>query len=312
MGVVSNNASAAPPPFPFTVDTFVAEIRSDKAAQAAQACAALATLCAQTRVQVMVPPSFRAAVPAVVALLTRRDEGFGAAAVNQSATAALSALLACVEGAAEDAVAEGLVGKLLAAARDGGGESGGTGGERRSLDLNALECIRVLASNDTGAASLIANDDAMAFVTARCGGADAVEAAASEAAADVLCVLASNKTDGGGARAAVVRAGGVGALARALVAWRARSDEVTVRALLGLAMTTSEGAQQAELVGVPGAVPAVVAASRSRDQTVAGISKDLWGVLGRNQALKPALAAALRSHAEEQQRLGAVHGMDAA
>ena len=86
-----------------------------------------------------------------------------------------------------------------------------------------------------------------------------------------------------------------------------------MRTLLGLAMTTSGEAQQHELVGVAGAVPAVMGAMKSRDQAVAGISKDLWGVLGRNQGLKPALAAALRMHMAEQQRLGAVDtGLDAA
>lgn len=307
MGINNHEEYVEPPPFPFTVDKLVAEIRSDRAATAAQACMAFATLASQSQVQVMVPKSFRAAVPAVVALLPRRDGGFGAAAVKEIATAALSALLACVEGAAEDAVAEGVLGKLLNAASTLGEEESSRG----TLDLNALDCFRILATNEAGAASLIADDEVMAFVTARCGGAGGGQVqAVSESALDVLCVLASKKTDGGASRAAVVRAGGVTALAKALVS--AQSDEVTLRALLGLAMTTAGEAAQAELVSVPGAVQAVVLAGRSGDQAVSGISKDLWGVLGRSPGLKPAVAGALRTHMEEQQRLGAVDGMDAA
>ena len=93
--------------------------------------------------------------------------------------AALTALIACVEGCDEDAVRGGLVGTLLSAAtadgdaaaaevtdreRDGGdgskdgggGESGGGGGggSGSRLDLNALECFRILASSDAGAAAL--------------------------------------------------------------------------------------------------------------------------------------------------------------
>ena len=102
------------------------------------------------------------------------------------ASAALSALLACVEGAAEDAVAEGVLGKLLNAASTLGEEESSRG----TLDLNALDCFRILATNEAGAASLIADDEVMAFVTARCGGAGGGQVqAVSESALDVLCVL---------------------------------------------------------------------------------------------------------------------------
>lgn len=321
-----------PPPFPFTVERFIDEISSDRMETAAQACAAFAAIAAAQSQVATVPPSFRAAVPGVVALLTRRDGDFGAAAVKVSATAALSALLACVEGAAADAVREGVVTKLLGEAAALAREAGEGAGGVSDLDLNALDCLRILASDDTGAASLIADDEAMAFVTARCGvvvgggggGSGGSElgtgdpqphqsiptdtAAVSETALDVLCVLASKRTDGGASRTAVVRAGGVTALARGLVS--STGLEVTMRALLGLAMTTSGLPQQAELAAVPGAVPALVAASRSQDQAVAGVSKDLWGVLGRNEEVKPMLAAALRAHMEGQRRQGAVEGMD--
>ena len=307
MGIVNKIDAAGPPPFPFTVEKFVTELTSDQATKAAQACAALANLAAKAP---LVPQEFRTAVPAVVSLLTRQENGFDATAVRESATAALSALLACVDGASEVAVAEGMVGKLLSVTRGENGGEGGSGGGAGavSLTLNAMECIRILATDDAGAASLIVDDGAMSFVISRCG-VDTADPA-SESALDVLCSLASK----GRGREAVIRAGGVTAIAKALVSSsRIKRDETIVRALLGLAMTTSGEAQQAELVGVPGAVPAVMAATRStRDKAVAGISKDLWGVLGRNQELKPALAAALRAHMEEQQRLGAADGMDAA
>ena len=93
----------------------------------------------------------------------------------------------------------------------------------------------------------------------------------------------------------MVRRGGVAALASALVA--ARNDEVAVRALIGLAMTTSHEAQRRELVAVPGACAALTRATRSPDGDVAGAAKALLRALGQDPALRPAVAAALRETA---------------
>jgi hypothetical protein len=147
--------------------------------------------------------------------------------------AALTALIACVVGCDEDAVRGGLLGKLLNAAtadaeaaeaaetererdggggsKDGGGEGGGgAGGGGSRLDLNALECFRILASSDAGAAALVVECPAViAFVATRCssGSVDVVEAAV-----DVLCAMASSSD---ACKAAVVRLGGVAMLAQA-------------------------------------------------------------------------------------------------
>ena len=73
------------------------EISSERAATAQQACAAFAQLATRAPI----PASFRGAVPAVLSVVERRDEhGFDVAA-RESAVAALVALCACVEGAAE-------------------------------------------------------------------------------------------------------------------------------------------------------------------------------------------------------------------
>ena len=202
-----------PPPIPFTVEQLVGEISSERAATAQQACAAFAQLATRAPI----PASFRGAVPAVLSVVERRDEhGFDVAA-RESAVAALVALCACVEGAAEDAVANGAVAKLLAAAA--------VEADRR-LDLNALECLRVLATARAASAALVADDAAMdaafAFVAERAvpgSGPDPNLTRADPVAAaalDLLCGLASKRSDEGAARRAVVERGAVGVLAKAL------------------------------------------------------------------------------------------------
>ena len=283
-----------PPPIPFTVEQLVGEISSERAATAQQACAAFAQLATRAPI----PASFRGAVPAVLSVVERRDEhGFDVAA-RESAVAALVALCACVEGAAEDAVANGAVAKLLAAAA--------IEADRR-LDLNALECLRVLATARAASAALVADDAAMdaafAFVAERAvpgSGPDPNLTRADPVAAaalDLLCGLASKRSDEGAARRAVVERGAVGVLAKALAA--TRDDEVAVRALLGLAMTTNEGAQQAELAATPGAAAATLRFAKSTDRDVAEVAKRMWARLGSNADLKPTLAAALRESVAE-------------
>ena len=154
----------------------------------------------------------------------------------------------------------------------------------------------------------------IAFVKARAVGAnprsrdrdDAAADALAESALDLLCGLAAKRRDGGACRDAVVRRGGVAALGRALVA--ARNDEVAVRALIGLAMTTAHEAQREELVAVPGACAALTRATRSPDADVAGAAKALLQALGRDDALRPAVAAALR----ETQASGTAADLDSA
>ena len=227
----------------------------------------------------------------------RVEHGFDVAA-RESAVAALVALCACVEGAAEDAVANGAVAKLLTAAA--------VEADRR-LDLNALECLRVLATARAASAALVADDAAMdaafAFVAERAvpgSGPDPNLTRADPVAAaalDLLCGLASKRSDEGAARHAVVERGAVGVLAKALAA--TRDDEVAVRALLGLAMTTNEGAQQAELAATPGAAAATLRFAKSTDRDVAEVAKRMWARLGSNADLKPTLAAALRESVAE-------------
>ena len=287
------------PPFPFTVDRFVEEVKSEAASMASQACAAFATLATKA----VVPGEFRGAVPAVVALVEREGEGFDVAA-KESALAALVALLACVEGAAEDAVGLGVVGKLVAAAaaRDDG-----------RLDVNAIGALRVLVTVEAAASAVVADESlinaVVEFVAERAvrpapnpGAPDDV----AEASLDLLCGLASKRSDGGACRDAVIRRGGVTVLARVLA--NARNDEVVIRALLGLAMTTAKEAQQAELVAAEGAAAALMRAMRSPDGDAAGVAKDLVNLLGRNPALKSQMAVALR----ESMSAGAGAGMDTA
>ena len=287
------------PPFPFTVDRFVEEVKSEAASMASQACAAFATLATKA----VVPGEFRGAVPAVVALVEREGEGFDVAA-KESALAALVALLACVEGAAEDAVDLGVVGKLVAAAaaRDDG-----------RLDVNAIEALRVLVTVEAAASAVVADESlinaVVEFVAERAvrpapnpGAPDDV----AEASLDLLCGLASKRSDGGACRDAVIRGGGVTVLSRVLA--NARNDEVVIRALLGLAMTTAKEAQQAELVAAEGAAAALMRAMRSPDGDAAGVAKDLVNLLGRNPALKSQMAVALR----ESMSAGAGAGMDTA
>lgn len=287
------------PPFPFTVDRFVEEVKSDAASTASQACAAFATLATKA----VVPGEFRGAVPAVVALVEREGEGFDVAA-KESALAALVALLACVEGAAEDAVGLGVVGKLVAAAaaRDDG-----------RLDVNAIEALRVLVTVEAAASAVVADesliDAVVEFVAERAVRPPPTPGAphdVAEASLDLLCGLASKRSDGGACRDAVIRRGGVTVLARVLA--NARNDEVVIRALLGLAMTTAKEAQQAELVAAEGAAAALMRAVRSPDGDAAGVAKDLVNLLGRNPALKSQMAAALR----ESMSAGAGAGMDTA
>lgn len=275
------------------------EVKSEAASMASQACAAFATLATKA----VVPGEFRGAVPAVVALVEREGEGFDVAA-KESALAALVALLACVEGAAEDAVGLGVVGKLVAAAaaRDDG-----------RLDVNAIEALRVLVTVEAAASAVVADESlinaVVEFVAERAvrpapnpGAPDDV----AEASLDLLCGLASKRSDGGACRDAVIRGGGVTVLSRVLA--NARNDEVVIRALLGLAMTTAKEAQQAELVAAEGAAAALMRAMRSPDGDAAGVAKDLVNLLGRNPALKSQMAVALR----ESMSAGAGAGMDTA
>ena len=158
------------------------------------------------------------------------------------------ALLACVEGAAEDAVDLGVVGKLVAAAaaRDDG-----------RLDVNAIEALRVLVTVEAAASAVVADESlinaVVEFVAERAvrpapnpGAPDDV----AEASLDLLRprVQAFRRRR---CRDAVIRGGGVTVLSRVLA--NARNDEVVIRALLGLAMTTAKEAQQAELVAAEGA-----------------------------------------------------------
>lgn len=301
MGVV---APPQAPPFPFTVEQFLAEVcPPSAAATASQACAAFA----QLATKVVVPETFRAAVPAVLGLVAR--EGDGLLEAKESALASLVALLACVPGAAEDAAAHGAVASVLAACE------AAPGGR---LDGNALEAFRILCTADAAATATVSDDAAIgpliAFVKARAVGAnprsrdrdDAAADALAESALDLLCGLAAKRRDGGACRDAVVRRGGVAALGRALVA--ARNDEVAVRALIGLAMTTAHEAQREELVAVPGACAALTRATRSPDADVAGAAKALLQALGRDEALRPAVAAALR----ETQASGTAADLDSA
>ena len=301
MGVV---APPQAPPFPFTVEQFVAEVSPPSAAAtASQACAAFA----QLATKVVVPGTFRAAVPAVLGLVAREGEGLLEA--KESALASLVALLACVPGAAEDAAAHGAVASVLAACE------AAPGGR---LDGNALEAFRILCTADAAATATVSDDAAIgpliAFVKARAVGAnprsrdrdDAAADALAESALDLLCGLAAKRRDGGACRDAVVRRGGVAALGGALVA--ARNDEVAVRALIGLAMTTAHEAQREELVAVPGACAALTRATRSPDADVAGAAKALLRALGRDEALRPAVAAALR----ETQASGTAADLDSA
>ena len=306
MGVV---APPQAPPFPFTVEQFVAEVSPPSAAAtASQACAAFAQLATKA----VVPGTFRAAVPAVLGLVAREGEGLLEA--KESALASLVALLACVPGAAEDAAAHGAVASVLAACE------AAPGGR---LDGNALEAFRILCTVDAAATATVSDDASIgpliAFVKARAVGAnprsrdrdepkaaDAAADALAESALDLLCGLAAKRRDGGACRDAVVRRGGVAALGRALVA--ARNDEVAVRALIGLAMTTAHEAQREELVAVPGACAALTRATRSPDADVAGAAKALLQALGRDEALRPAVAAALR----ETQASGTAADLDSA
>jgi len=305
MGVV---APPQAPPFPFTVEQFVAEVSPPSAAAtASQACAAFAQLATKA----VVPGTFRAAVPAVLGLVAREGEGLLEA--KESALASLVALLACVPGAAEDAAAHGAVASVLAACE------AAPGGR---LDGNALEAFRILCTVDAAATATVSDDASIgpliAFVKARAVGANprsrgsrdrddaARDDALAESALDLLCGLAAKRRDGGACRDAVVRRGGVAALGGALVA--ARNDEVAVRALIGLAMTTAHEAQREELVAVPGACAALTRATRSPDADVAGAAKALLRTLGRDEALRPAVAAALR----ETQASGTAADLDSA
>ena len=124
----------------------------------------------------------------------------------------------------------------------------------------------------------------------------------AEAALDLLCGLAAKRRDGGACRDAVVKRGGVAAFGAALVA--ARNDEVAVRALIGLAMTTSSEEHRKELV----ACSALTRATRSPDNDVAGAAKALLRALGSDDATRGAVAAALR----ETQASGAAADLDSA
>jgi hypothetical protein len=240
-------------------------------------------------------------VPAVLALVAREGEGLVEAKV--SALASLVALLACVPGAAEDAVAHGAVAAVLKACEADPG-----------LDGNALEAFRILVTVDAAAEATVSDDAAIgsliAFVKTRAVGGERADARGNdgiaEAALDLLCGLAAKRRDGGACRDAVVKRGGVAAFGAALVA--ARNDEVAVRALIGLAMTTSSEERRKELVAVPGACSALTRATRSPDNDVAGAAKALLRALGSDDATRDAVAAALR----ETQASGAAADLDSA
>ena len=289
------------PPFPIPVEQFVSELKPPaSAATAAQACAAFATLATKAQV----PETFRDAVPAVLELVSSDDF----LDTKESALAALVAMLACVPGAAEDAVEHKVVDVVLNAAKQADGNR---------LDMNALEAFRILVTVDAAANAAIENDDAITnlinFVVDRCVGSTSVASNSTrdadgiaEASLDLLCGLAAKRSDGGACRDAVISRNGVTALGRALVA--ARNDEIAVRAIIGLAMTTGNVKERSELVHVPGACAALTRATRSPDGDVAGGAKVLLKALGQDEHLRPAIAAALR----ETMTSGAAADMDSA
>ena len=304
MGLAAAAAAAA---FPIPVDRFVEECDGDDPAQAAQCCAAFATLATQ----VPVPRDFRGATRTLMELVERTGDGFGRV-TKESATAAMAALLATVPGADKNLVNRGVVDKLVAASiadeedetprgpaaadQEGGGspetKRGGVNG-MGSLTLNSLECIRILAASEHGVPELMRNDGAMAFATKRCDDGDPRIA---EGACDFLCALASR---GEAQRTRVRERGGVTALAKGLARHGKGNTHVGFRALLGLAMTCAQdGEAQAELVNVPGVVQALLATQRSDDAAMAGIAKDLWGSIGKNPELKKVVMEALRADVE--------------
>ena len=302
MGVV---APPQAPPFPFTVEQFLAEVSPPSAAAtASQACAAFA----QLATKVVVPETFRAAVPAVLGLVAR--EGDGLLEAKESALASLVALLACVPGAAEDAAAHGAVASVLAACeaarerpigrqRPGGVPDTVHRGRRGDGDGVGRRGDR--ASDRVRQGPRGRREPAVARSRRRGRGR-------ARRVARWTCCAGSRRSGGTAARVATlaVRRGGVAALGRALVA--ARNDEVAVRALIGLAMTTAHEAQREELVAVPGACAALTRATRSPDADVAGAAKALLRALGRDEALRPAVAAALR----ETQASGTAADLDSA
>ena len=280
-------APPLPPPFPIDVERFIAELAEPSTA--AHACAAFATLATKAQV----PGSFRGAIPAVLGLVAREQTVSSFPETKESALAVLVALLACVPGAAEDAIKGKVIDVVLAAAQKAEG----------GLDLNTMESFRILATVDAAACALVEDGDAMdnliRFVTDRCVGSSVVlgnngndQEIVAESALDLLCGLAAKRSDGGLCRDAVVTRNGVAALGRALVF--ARNDEIAVRAILGLVMTTANEQQRNELVAVPGAVAALTRATRSPDGDVKGGAKILLKALGGDEALRPAIAAALR------------------
>ena len=199
MGVV---APPQAPPFPFTVEQFLAEVcPPSAAATASQACAAFA----QLATKVVVPETFRAAVPAVLGLVAR--EGDGLLEAKESALASLVALLACVPGAAEDAAAHGAVASVLAACE------AAPGGRWTATPW----AFRILCTADAAATATVSDDAAIgpliAFVKARAVGANRGRAIATtrprtrSPSPRWTCCAGSRRSGGTAARRdAVVRA----------------------------------------------------------------------------------------------------------
>ena len=291
MGVV---APPQAPPFPFTVEQFLAEVcPPSAAATASQACAAFA----QLATKVVVPETFRAAVPAVLGLVAR--EGDGLLEAKESALASLVALLACVPGAAEDAAAHGAVASFSPPE-----------GRRPEADWTATpwgvpDTVHRGRRGDGDVSDDAAIGPLIAFVrpaSARTRGrAIATTRPRTRSPSPRWTCCAGQAKRGTAARVAASARGGVAALEGRVAA---RSDEVAVRALIGLAMTTAHEAQREELVAVPGACALTRDGRRTPRRGAARRCCGRW----RDEALRPAVAAALR----ETQASGTAADLDSA
>ena len=258
---------------------------------ASQACAAFATLATKA----FVPGEFRGAVPAVLSARRARGRARFDVAAKESALAALVALLACVEGAAEDAVAilaRSASSVLAAAAATPTGSTATPW--RRSASWSPSRRRRPPSSRTTPRSTPSSRSSPSARSPGRVARPDdAVADALAESALDLLCGFASKRSDEGAARRrghprerGTVLSRGARA-ARERRSRRARADRS--------GDDHREEAQREELVAVEGAAAATARHARRRTPTSPESPRRLSGARKKRLSNLAEAAAALGS-----------------
>ena len=274
-------------PLPFGLEEVLAELTSSDAVVSSQAVGAVASLA----FRVELPVEFVLAVPPLLDFLRRGRSGDPVAASN--AAAALAGLVLTVDGAGEAILEAGGATLLVSAAKEF---------NDARLDLNILELLRALASDEESAAVLADEPSGLSlgYIIDKCCDVD-LDAATRESAVDAAAVFAT--TSSKHVRDKMIAAGMCDALLVALTLTSETDDETLVRALMGAGALMSDASCRSAAAGNGPAVLRLVQLSRHADDDVRLTARGIFSAISETNksAVEEALRAVTRESASVQE-----------